>query len=365
MKSISKVRIGEFLNQEIGSKKIDQRIVSLFLKQLSLLLGSGLSLDDSLQIIKNQKIDKKLSKTLLLILDDLSQGISVAEAFDKSEKRFDKITLAFIKSGDKSGNLSDILEDLSQHITEEYEKKSQIKQAFIYPFILFVVTILVVITMMVFVLPTFVSVFESTSQVLPLSTKILLNLSNFIISYGLYILLIVVLMIFSLIFLRRNYEFKLKMDELIFKKALFKSFRILNMEYQTSSLLSILRRGDIDIIESMKIIKDGFKNEYIKERVNQIIDNLILGKNLSQSFREVDIYSNLLTSMIEVGEDSGNMINSMDKTSSYLSNEYLYRLKKISQMAEPLLIIIMALIVGFVVFSVAIPMFDTVNNINF
>lgn len=365
MKKISKVRIEKFLNQEIGSKKIDQRIVSLFLKQLSLLLGSGLSLDDSLEIIKNQKIDKKLSKTLSKILDDLNQGISVSEAFDKSEKSFDKITLAFIKSGDKSGKLSEILEDLSKHITEEYEKKSQIKQAFIYPVILFIVTILVVIAMMIFVLPTFVSVFDSSGQVLPLSTKILLTFSNLTVSYGLYILLVVLVTIFSLIFLRKNYEFRLKMDKLLFKKTIFKNFRNLNMEYQTSSLLSILRKGDIDIIESMRIIRNSFKNEYIKEKINQIIDNLILGKNLSQSFKEVDIYSNLLISMVEVGEDSGNMIESMDKTSSYLSNEYLYKLKKVSQMAEPLLIVIMALIVGFVVFSVAVPMFDTVNNINF
>ncbi len=364
MQSINRVRIGKFLNQEIGPKRIDQRIVSLFLKQLSLLLGSGISLDDSLRIIEKQGLDRKLSKTLSQILRDLDQGAGVTEAFDRTENSFDALTLAFIKSGDKSGKLGEILEDLSLHITEDYEKKAQIKQAFIYPIILFFVTILVVIAMMVFVLPTFVSVFEASGQNLPLSTRILIALSNFIVNRGLLVLLILLGGLLAIILLRRTYDFRLKMDEFLFKSPFFRDFRRLNMEYQIASLLAILRRGEIDIIGSMGIIKDGFKNEYIKKKLGDIIDSLVLGKNISQAFEEAGIFSNLLISMIKVGEGAGSMVQSMEKTSAYLSNEYLYRLKKISQMAEPLLILFMALVVGFVVFSVALPMFDSVNNIN-
>lgn len=365
MTSNTKVRIGEFLNQEIGPKKIDQRIVSLFLKQLSLLLGSGLSLDDSLNIIKNQNLDKSLSNNLSMILNDLGQGISVSEAFDKRQASFDAITLAFINSGDKSGKLSDILEDLSIHITEETDKKSQIKQAFIYPIILLVVTILVVVAMMVFVLPTFVSVFESSGQDLPKPTRILLSISNFLINHGLSLLIAIVFIILSLVLLRKNRDIREKIDEFLFKSILFKKFRTIHMEYQMSSLLSILRKGDIDIVESMEIIKKAFNNEYVKVKIDLIKDKLISGKNLSQALLETGIFSNLLISMVKVGEDSGDMVGAMEKTKEYLSNEYLFRLKKISQMIEPILIIFMSIIVGFVVFSVAIPMFDSVNNIDF
>ncbi|MDD7306391.1 MAG: type II secretion system F family protein [Peptoniphilaceae bacterium] len=365
MKSLNKVRIGKVLYQEIGPKRIDQRIVSLFLKQLSLLLGSGISLDDSLRVIRNQNLDKKLSKTLSQIIEDLDQGLSLSDAFDKTDKRFDNITLAFIKSGDKSGKLAEILEDLSLHMTEDYEKRSQIKEAFIYPVILLFVTILVVIGMMIFVLPTFVSVFDQSGQILPLSTRILIGLSNFIVTKGIFILLGLVIIFIAISILKKSYDFRLKFDEFLFKNPLFRDFRHLNMEYQIASLLNILKKGDIDLIETMDIIKNAFKNEYIRLKIDVIINNLVIGKSLSQAFEQAGIFSHLLLSMIKVGEDTGAMISSMEKTSSYLSNEYLYRIKKISKMAEPLLIIIMALIVGFVVFSVAIPMFDTVNNIDF
>lgn len=361
----SRVRIEKFLNQEIGPKKIDQRVVSLFLKQLSLLLGSGVSLDDSLRIIKNQKLDKKLSKTLSQVLANLDQGLDMTEAFEKEEQAFGSITLAFIKSGDKSGKLPEILEDLSLHLTEDYEKRSQIKQAFIYPIILFFVTIVVVIAMMVFVFPTFVSVFEESGQNLPTSTRILIGLSDFLVNKGPYVLLIIGIIFLLLGLFRRSYDVRLKLDELRFKNPIFKNFRLLNMEYQISSLLSILRKGDIDIVESMEIIKNAFKNEYIRKEIDKIKENLIIGKNIGESFAEAGIFSSLLLSMLGVGEGSGSMVEAMDKTASYLGNEYLYRLKKISQMAEPVLILIMAFIVGFVVFSVAIPMFDSVNNIDF
>lgn len=364
MKKITRRGVGRFLNQEIGSKKIDQRIISLFLKQLSLLLGSSTSIDDGLEIIKNQKIDRKLSKTLSSIIFDLKNGFGVSEAFDKKSKEFGNITLAFIKSGDKSGKLSEILDDLSNHITEEYEKKSQIKQAFIYPIILLIVTILVVIAMMVFVLPTFLSVFEGSGQSLPFSTRILISISDFMINYGKFILLFLTLTFLIIILLRKNPSIGFKIDRIIFKNILFKDFRKLSMEYQFSSLFGILRKADVDIIETMQIIKNSYKNQYIRKRIDGIIRELGVGTNISDAFRNSDIFSNLIISMIKVGEDSGNMIEAMEKTSTYLSNEYLYRLKKISQMVEPVLIILMALIVGFVVFSVAIPMFDTVNNIN-
>lgn len=365
MQSTRRVRIGKFLNQEIGLKRIDQRIVSLFLKQLSLLLGSGLSLDDSLRIIEKQKLDKKLSKSLSYILEDLDQGASVSEAFDKRRENFDPLTLAFIKSGDKSGKLSEILEVLSLHMTEDYEKRKQIKEAFIYPAILFLVTILVVIAMMVFVLPTFASVFEESGQKLPLSTRILIGISDFFVTKGPFVLITLGLIFIGINLLRKSYQFRLKMDEFVFKNPLFRDFRHLNMEYQVASLISILRRGNIDIIQSMEIIKDGFANVYLVEKFDLLIDDLVLGMPMSHAFDQAGIFSHLFISMIEVGEGSGSMVEAMEKTGDYLANEYLYRLKKMSKMAEPILIMLMALVVGFVVFSVALPMFDSVNNIDF
>lgn len=365
MNKIKFDKLKAILNKDIGKVRINSNILSLFLKQLSLLTDSSVSLYDSLKIIIDQRLDKKLNKALVNVSLSLKNGDEAYEAFYKEEKSFGPIITSFIKSGDVSGNLSKILDELSTYMTEESKNKNKITEALIYPIILLFVTIGVVITILTKVMPTFIEVFEDSSKNLPLSTKILLNLGNFFNKNGINILLGFLFAIIIFYILRQKEEYKYKIDKFFFKSFLFRKFRILNMEYQISSLLYILRIGDVEIIESINIIKKSFKNLYLKEILSNVENSLKLGNNLSDSMEKEKVFTNLFIAMIKVGEDSGDMAKSLEKTSNYYANEYIYRLKRISSLFEPFLIIFMAFVVGFVVFSVAIPMFDTVNTINF
>ncbi|MDY2918644.1 MAG: type II secretion system F family protein [Anaerococcus sp.] len=363
MNKIDFARIRDFLNKDIGPSKISPRIMTLFLKQLSLLLNSGLSLDKALIIIRDQKLDKKLTKSLEGVLYQLDQGYSAYEAFRKEEKVFGPMLIAFIKSGDESGKLADILEEYARYVDFDSKNKNQIKQALIYPIILLLVTIFVVAIIMTVVMPTFVSTFESYGVDLPITTRILIGISEAFRDYGLGFLLFILLALLGFLFLYRIASFRFRVDTLIFKYMPFKKLRSLNIEYQISSLLYILRSGDINLIECMDIIKAAFKNTYLKIQFDYIKEDLTKGLSLSKSFDMRGIFSRLLVSMVEVGEESSNLEESLDKASAYYANEYIYRLVGVSRLAEPVMILIMALIVGFVVFSVAIPMFDSVNYI--
>ena len=184
-------KIKEYLNKDISPARISSRVMSLFLKQLSLLLNSGITIDASLKIIEEQKIDKNLSKALKSVNKDLDRGLSIYDAFTNNEKFFNPMIIAFIKSGDKSGKFSEILDELSNYIGEEDKNKSTIKQALTYPIILFTVTILIVALILNFVLPTYQNLFEESGQSLPTPTKILLDISGFIKNYGFMIFLII------------------------------------------------------------------------------------------------------------------------------------------------------------------------------
>lgn len=358
-------KLKAILNKDIGNLKINSNILALFLKQLALLLDSSVSLYDSLDIIISQKLDKKLNKSLANIKSKLKEGYQAYDAFKFEENAMGPLIIAFIKSGDESGNLSYILDELSKYLTEDSKNKSQIKQAFIYPIILLIVTFIVIIIMTTKVLPTFVSVFETSQSELPLSTKILLSISEFMTNRGFFVLIIFLLIFLFFLYLRSKNSYRLKIDRFVFESFLFKKFRMLNIEYQITSILFILKRGDVSIIESMDIIKDSFKNTYIKEKFENIKVNLRQGQALSDALKKENIFTNLMTSMVKIGEDSGDMANSLEKASNYYANEYIFRLKRISALVEPVLILIMAIIVAFVVFSVAIPMFDSVNNIDY
>ncbi|MBS5989483.1 type II secretion system F family protein [Anaerococcus hydrogenalis] len=358
-------KLRAFLNKDIGIRKINSNILSLFLKQLSLLIDSSVSIYDSLMIIIDQSLDKKLNKALVKVSLALKDGHGAYEAFLKEEKSFGPIITAFIKSGDASGKMPEILDELSGYLTEESKYKNKIIEALIYPIILLVVTIVVVIIILIKVLPTFIEVFEDNGTKLPKSTKILLESSSFISENGLYILLFVLIFVFLIFLLRQREDYRFKIDKFLFNSIFFNKFRMINIEYKITSLLFILKKGDIDIIESINIIKKSFKNLYLRYILDNVQYSLELGNSLSDSLENENVFTKLFIAMIKVGEDSGDMVGSLKKAADYYANEYIYRLKRLSSMAEPFLILFMALLVGFVVFSVAIPMFDSVNNVNF
>ncbi|WP_306484048.1 type II secretion system F family protein [Anaerococcus sp.] len=349
------------MNKDISLGRIPARIVSLFLSELSLLLSSGISLDESLCIIRGQKIDKKLTKAISNILVNLNKGLSAYESFNREVRYFSPMLIAFIKSGDESGNMAEILGEFSAYLSNDSKNKAKIRQAFIYPIILLLVTITVVGLIVTLVMPTFTESFASYEMVLPLSTRMLLAISAFFSEYGFIVIIVFLTIILLYLFMYNSKSYRLKLDTYNFKHLPLKRFRKLTMDYQISSLLYILRSGDIDIISSIGIIRESFTNTFIKKKLILIQKDLLDGLSLSDAFKRAGIFSNLLVSMIEVGEDSGFLVESLKKTSEYFANEYIYRLKKISTAIEPVLILIMAFIVGFVVFSVTIPMFDSVN----
>lgn len=365
MASLDLNKIKDFLNKDISSVKIDSRIMSLFLKQLSLLVDAGLPLDKSLRIIEEQKLDKKLSSALHKINIDLSKGVSIDNSFDKHKKYFNPMVVAFIKSGGKSGRMAEVLDELSIYISEESKNKKIIQQALTYPIMILIILLILVIVVMNFVLPTFTSIFESFGKDLPLATKILIDISSFFKDYGLYLAMFISLLVVSIIILRKDILIRFKLDRFNFLYLPFFKYRRLSLEYQLTSLLYILKTGDIDIVTSLDIIKESFKNTYVRDVLNEVILDLNKGYNLSPSLASKNIFSPLLISMVKIGEDSGEMTSALKKSSEYFSNDYIYKLRHISTLAEPVMIIIMSIFVAFVVFAIALPIFESVNGVGY
>ncbi|WP_311481879.1 type II secretion system F family protein [uncultured Anaerococcus sp.] len=355
-------RIVSILNKDIGPKKIDSRTMSLFLKQLSLLLNSGISLHESLHIMKRQGPDKKVGRAIDLVIGGLERGVGVYDAFYMAKDYFSPLVLAFIKTGTKTGSLGKILRDLSDFIFEESKNKSTVKQAMTYPILVLIVSILVIIAILKFVMPSFIEIFNSSKLELPLPTRILLGLSKFFAEYGLIIFLIILLFILLYFYLRTDYKKRIKIDEFIFKFKPTREINRLRIEYQLTSIYYILRSGDIETIHSFDIMADSFKNTFVKANLRWVRDKINKGESLSTAFRKVGMFSPLLISMVEIGEETSSLDISMKKANDYFANEYIFKIKKITSLAEPVLIIVMGILVAFVVFSVSIPMFDSING---
>lgn len=357
----SKKRIIDLLNKDIGPKRIPLRLVSLFLKQLSLLLNSGHSFKKSLEIIRGNQLDKRISKALSIVLDQLDRGEGPYEAFLGAGAYFTPMLISFIRTGLRSGRLSYILDDLADFYIEDSKNKSTIKEALAYPILLLVVTFLVVGAILTFVMPSFIGVFRARDARLPLATRILIGLSNFMSENFLIIILLILVLILIFLLLRMNEDMSLRIDYLIYKFAPFKRLRKTQFEYQLSLTYSMLRRGGISDKDAFFTIKDAYKNTYVRQVIGHIEDDIERGLDLGQAFIRAGIFSNLFISMIRIGEETSSLDLTLEKISDYYRDEYIYRLKRLAKLSEPVLILIMSLIVAFVVFAVSIPMFDAVN----
>lgn len=361
MKRVNLNKIKNLLNKDISPRKISPRLMFLFLKQLSLLLNSGISLFDSLKVIKTQNLDKRLNTALDIVIKNLNMGKSPYESFLSAEKYFTPIVIASVKSSDKTGRLSSILDDLSEFIYEDSKNRESIKEALAYPIIVLVVTILMVGLILEYVMPTFVSVFEGAEMKLPLITRLLIGFSGFLSNNFIFIILILCLIIFIILFFRTDNNKKIKMDEFVFKYGFFSKIRRLNLEYQLTSLFYILRTGGIDPILSFEIIGDSFSNSYLKEVFYQIRSDIDKGLGQAQALMRADIFSPLLLSMFMIGEKTGKLDDILKRSKDYFASEYIFRTKRLAKLAEPVLIIIMSIVVFVVVIAVALPMFDAVN----
>ncbi|MDO5717751.1 MAG: type II secretion system F family protein [Tissierellia bacterium] len=353
----------KILNTDIGYS-VDIRTMSVFLNQLSVMLSSGISIHSALDIIRGQKISKKLKKMIDRILIKIEEGISVSAAF--ADENFDssRLLAAMIKAGENSGSLDSIMNIMSNYYKEKSENRRKIKGATLYPLILIFTSIIVISFLLTYVIPTFLTLFEGNGRDLPKPTRILIGISSFLHDYGIYLLFTIVGIIALFIIINKlSFSFRKNIDKIKIKIPIFSTYFKYIVLSKTALTFSILSYNGVPVLETLNIVKTGLGNEYLVEKYDGIIGDLILGKSLNQAFENANYFPPIFVSMLKVGEESGKLDKVMGKTAEYYDAELKYGISKFITIFEPILILIMALIVGFIVLSIAIPMFDLINYV--
>lgn len=354
----------ELLNKPIYFS-LNKRHLSIFLRQFSVLLKSGITPDQAIYILKDQKEIKSLNYFLNIVYEDLNKGDYLSLAFSK-HKIFDDFLITMIKTGEESGKLSNICERLAEYYEKEDETSKKVKGALTYPIILIVTTIIVLFFVFKYVMPTFVSLFESSNMALPTLTKILITISEFINRNFLFIIIFILATVgLFIVGIKKSRSFKRGIDYIKIKLPIIGKNYIKILTGKISKALSISYLSGVDFIESLEIISLGSNNLYLQEKLEEAINEIKEGINISQAFNNTDILPQLFNSMIEVGEETGQLGEILEIVSNYYKKESDYAIDSLLRVFEPVIIILMALFVGTIVISIAIPMFDIINNYNY
>ncbi|WP_276906639.1 type II secretion system F family protein [Peptoniphilus duerdenii] len=350
------VKIEEVLEIESFKGTFKEGEIPLLFKEISIMLRSGIDLYGAFVLLKNSSDGKKY-EFFSNVEKRLKMGESLGEIFEES-KIFSKFVISSIKIAEESENLEETFTNMAEYLQELENIRQEVKKSLIYPIILIFTTMLVVNFLILFVVPTFVGLYASRDLELPLITKIVVNSSNFIRQNFFYIAILLVLIGISI-----YYYFGIK-KRIIFDRfiARTKTGKIYYTERFVSSLDALLSSG-VKPQRALVMIRDSFSNEYLKEIFENVLTNISSGMSISTSLKMDRYFNKLFLEIIEVAEMSSSLDSVVGELSTYYRENLKIHLKKMVSYFEPIVILILAVVVGTIVISVALPMFDIVNFI--
>ncbi|MDO5724661.1 MAG: type II secretion system F family protein [Tissierellia bacterium] len=342
------------------NKKFSNFKISTLCSQLYLLLDSEVPVNAALDLIAENDLNDSFNKEIAKINQKVISGYSFSKAVEMSGKFPSSFNNAIL-GGETSGNLPKVLKRLAIYYNELYKTDKRIKNALYYPKILGVLMIIIVSFILTKVFPEFIDLFLASDIKLPSITQKLISISEFA-SKRLWLILITLFTIIILqktVYQKSNLKYFIDKYRLINKKV-FKFYQ--NMIYsQFLNVFSILIISEVDIIKSLEISLKSVENIYLAKSLERAKEKIAFGKDIGTAFSEIEGFPNIITQTIKVGEKTGKLSESLEHLSDYYNEEIRFSSEKFVALFEPAMIIIMAIIVGFVVLAIALPIFDIVN----
>lgn len=330
----------------------------LFCRQLSTLLGAGVTILKSLQIISRQVSSRKLENIIKDLEKNMEAGLSFHEAMGKHPAVFSELWVNLTESGEASGNLSMILSRLASYLERDASFRRKVISALIYPAILFIAGVAALTFLMVRIIPTFANLFAGFNMTLPLLTRILIGISNFTRkSIG-----IIIILIGFLIFLFRRY-LKTKTGRRQYEKFKFnlpvfgEFFRILVTERFTAEMTTLLQSG-VPILYSLEISEHSVDNLTLADIIKGIKEDVRSGKSLSQPLEKSGFFEPMVIQMVTVGEEIGELPEMFKKINSFYQEYIEVFLTRFTAMFEPIMLIFMGVIIGIMVIGMFLPIFQ-------
>ncbi|MCX7793060.1 MAG: type II secretion system F family protein [Thermodesulfovibrionales bacterium] len=349
--SIKLKELGIYPKLLIPEKKPSSKRESLvhITRQLSTLLGAGVSLVDALKSIA-QECSPSLSGIINEIRDKVSGGTSLWKALEES-KLFPEFYINMVKGAEMSGELSPVLEKIALYLESQENIRSRLKTAMIYPSIMLIVAAGMLFFIFLYVMPRIVKIFEDTRASLPLITKILIGITKFIKLFWFLIPLIIIVTIYGIRYLKN------KKPELIDKLLLREPLGILLPLYisRFTKTLAFLLEGGVPVIKALEVSARTTGNRIIEKNILQASRTVAEGRRLSASLQG---FPPVLVELIATGEKSGILIENLKKASTSYEEEFSRRLTSAINFLEPVMIIVMGIVVLFVVLGVVLPIFE-------
>lgn len=341
-------------------KKLFQRKISLkdkifFTKQFGVLLRAGVPLLQSLELLSDQT-EGRLKSIVINLRDSIKEGKSLAVAMEEFPGVFDNIYIQLVKAGEASGKLEVILERLTDFMVRQEELRGKVRGALMYPAIQLIVVVVVVAVLLAFVVPQIASTFAKQNFNLPLATRILMAMSNFLINR--YILLFAIIAAITGLFLfwRSTQSGKYTIDKIKLKLPIVGYFTRMSAIVQFCRTLGMLLEGGVNLSEALTIVTEIVDNQVLVQELNKAKENIIKQGKIAQYLKQAGIFPPLAIYLINTGEQSGQLDTMLLAVAKQYETELSEYADTLSSALGPIMLLVMGTIVGFVVAAIAMPL---------
>jgi len=332
-------------------------------RQFSTLISAGLPLEASLSALSEQAEDQKLKEVLTQVKDKVSEGSSLANALNEHPAVFPDLYINLVKAGEASGTLDIVLLRLADFLEKETALKSKVRSALIYPIFMFFIGMAVVLFMVSFVIPRISKIFEDSQKALPFITVVLIKSSNFITQH--YFLILILFVAISLLIFRFKNTPRGKMffDRMALKIPIFGKITSMVVISRFTRTLGTLIASGIPLLDALKISGAVIGNSVYLETIDSVSQNVREGSSLAKPLRDSEVFPPLVTRMIAVGEETGEMEKMLSKIADIYDQQVETTVSTLTSLLEPVMILGIGVVMGFIVFAILLPIFDLTSTI--
>lgn len=339
-------------------KKIKLHDLAIFTRQLADLLDSGLTLANALRIIHDQTENKFFKSILSSIRNQVEEGVPFSEAIKLHPKIFSKLYISMSRSGETGGMMGEILNRLADFAETQEQLENKVKAALAYPAVMASVGIVTIFVLITFVIPKIVGMFEDLGQALPLPTTILVNVSDLVINYWYLLLSAIALFVIFFARLKKTKEGQLYIDRIKLGFPVFGQLINKAEIARFSRTLATLLANGVPILESLEVVRDTMQNTVLRKDADGAYALVRDGKSLAVGLSKGKYFPIFITNMIAVGEEGGQLEKALFKVADSYDKQLDNAVKVMTSLLEPILILTMGLVVGFIVISMLLPIFQ-------
>src|SRR4051812_32485770 len=331
--------------------------VQAFTSQLAVMIRAGISIRAAIEGISEQVENPKFKKMLVQMKKDVEGGKSFSDALMRYPKIFSPLYINMVKASELSGGFSKMLDKIAGYLSQQIETTSMVRGAMIYPGIIGTMAVGTTIFLLTFVLPRFMTIFKGKEAALPAPTKLLLALSDFMTSYWYVLLAAIIAAVWGFVLMLRTDWGRLWFDKVKLTVPLFKKlFRALYISRSLHTMGQLINAG-VPMLDTLQITAEIAGNTMYRRMWRAVYGAVKQGKKISMPLNKSPLLPRAVVQMISAGEESGKLGEVLDEVSEFYARELKAVIKSVTAMIEPLMIVLMGSVVGFIAMSIILPIF--------